>query len=258
MKRVTINHWSDLHIEERGGPNFNWTKRLVEFTLEETSPDAVTLITGDVVDDGEPAQYRAALEVLEPLARNRHVIVAPGNHDYRESGTFYSAGGQARWEDFRERLTKVAWGYPYTFDLDHGVRLHVLDSCAQVDDYTSMAKGKVGLAQRLELARSLDADRHNIVALHHHPWDTGFGLKLEDAEAVLATLSGRCAALLFGHKHQWSAWSGLYGIGRIYSSGKVTGVIRDPDLGPCVDFRQVTVGEDGRVDASRVRVPLQT
>ncbi|MEU2546217.1 metallophosphoesterase [Streptomyces roseolus] len=76
---IVIAHVSDIHIdaEERAGAR----TRAVLRHLEELPYDlAAVLVSGDIADHGEPAEYDAARALLT----GRHpLVVCPGNHDDR-------------------------------------------------------------------------------------------------------------------------------------------------------------------------------
>jgi 3',5'-cyclic AMP phosphodiesterase CpdA len=76
---------SDPHIVSRhetllGGIDTTAFLRdaIVQVNGLDPAPDLV-LITGDLVNDGTPAQYEHLVELLEPLAAPLHLL--PGNHD---------------------------------------------------------------------------------------------------------------------------------------------------------------------------------
>ncbi|WP_309054872.1 metallophosphoesterase [Streptomyces sp.] len=76
---IVIAHVSDVHIdeEERSAAR---TRAVLRY-LEELPYDlAAVLVTGDITDNGTPAEYAVARELL----RSRHpLLLCPGNHDDR-------------------------------------------------------------------------------------------------------------------------------------------------------------------------------
>lgn len=120
-------------------------------------PDVV-LLTGDLVDKGEPAEYTHLRELLAPL--RMPVFAISGNHDSREVlRTAFGDDGYLPADGFLQ----------YTIE-DYPVRLVALDT---------LIPGKGGgelCAERLVwLDRTLTAgrDRPTLVFMHHPPFATG-------------------------------------------------------------------------------------
>lgn len=219
---MKIVHLSDLHVSSRDSIEYLALDMIVHHVIQHHA-DAVVCITGDFVNDGRRAEFLAVEPLIRLLVeRCAHVILLPGNHDVEFMG---SAGRVERrpFEEFRQRLTQTGVGYPHASGLD-GVQLIALDSTAEASGVSDLARGRIGYAQRMRLARLLEAGTPHtrVVMLHHHPLDRGLGLELTDADELLATLAGRCDLLLFGHKHQSAIWRDVYGIGWLAASGKST------------------------------------
>lgn len=252
---ASLTHLSDLHIQRVGDDAYEHTKALGRHIIENTPKDEVVVITGDVVDHGTYEEYRAALGALAELESHRNVMVCPGNHDYRLLGTFYSEGAAARFRAFRRDLTGAEHGYPYVGGNNETFRVIMLDSCAATNDMTSMAMGEIGYHQREKLAKHLELDTKpfTVVALHHHPWDRGFGLQLQDSDEFLALLAERCDVLLFGHKHEWGAWSNVWGVHKLFASGKVTDLRTLEDGEEVLEYHRITFDDD-QIRHKRVKV----
>jgi 3',5'-cyclic AMP phosphodiesterase CpdA len=155
-------------------------------------PDLV-LCTGDLVQDGEAAEYRRLVELLEPLPMPYYVI--PGNHDHREALRAAFAGG----------------GYLPAQGLLH----YVVDAgplrLLALDTHVSGAPGGVvGAAQLAWLdARLAEAsERPTIVFMHHPPFRTGIaamdamGLTDAAAFAVVVQRHPQVERVLCGHLHR--------------------------------------------------------
>lgn len=244
----TLLHWSDLHIG-RGHTEKRRLRRLVLHTLDNYDPATTAIvITGDLTDDGTSEQYAAVLDELWPLRRGFLVEIQPGNHDFKLAGNYPMGDEVDAFWSFRHQLTGAtrSIGYPYVNQFG-GVQIIGLDSCTEALDVDMLARGKLGYAQLQQLAGYLEmgqrAGLHNVVCLHHHPFDRGIALDLVDSDELLATLSHRCDLLLFGHKHEWDAWSGLYGVGRMLAADKTTTSMRYREIDcETLRVRVVSVG----------------
>jgi Icc protein len=120
-------------------------------------PD-VTVVTGDLVDHGEPEEYEHLRALLAPLAMP--VFVIPGNHDaraplrdaFRMDG-YFSDGGDLR----------------YAID-DFPLRLVALDTQVTGKHYGSLATEQLDW---LDVTLAADRDRPTVVLMHHPPFATG-------------------------------------------------------------------------------------
>jgi len=117
-----------------------------------TAPD-VTVITGDLVEGGEPEEYAHLRALLSPL--RMPVLAIPGNHDAREPmrGAFGADGYLPR-QGFLSYVIE-----------DHPLRIVALDT---------LVPGEVGGALCAERLLWLDrvlaaTDRPTLVLMHHPP-----------------------------------------------------------------------------------------
>ena len=164
-------------------------------------PD-LALITGDLVNDGLPEQYRAAAELLAPL--EIPLRVTPGNHDDRDlmRATFGAAGYLPTTGDF---LHFVEDSFP--------LRLLCLDT---------LVPGRSGgeLCQRrldwLEQRLAEGGERPTIIAMHHPPFDTGI-LHMDRIKCASDVALGdivqsypNIQAVICGHVHRavFTRWRG--------------------------------------------------
>lgn len=154
---------------------------------------AVTLVTGDLVDTGDPAEYDHLRALLAPL--RMPVFVIPGNHDARAplrrafAGDGYLPSG--------DRLH-------YAID-DFAVRLVALDTLIPGDH-----RGALDGDQLAWLDRTLAAapERPTILFMHHPPFPTGiahmdrFGLQQADDLAAIVARHAQIERILCGHLHR--------------------------------------------------------
>ncbi|MFT4064007.1 phosphodiesterase [Paraburkholderia sp.] len=158
-------------------------------------PDAV-IMTGDLVDQGDPQQYAHLKTLLAPLQIPYFLMV--GNHDDRD----------ALRAAFPERAELHGGGEFVQYALDVGpLRLIALDSLIP-----GASGGMLCDARLAWLARQLDAARGKpvVVALHHPPFVSGIGhmdeIRLDQAASdQLAALIGahpNVERVICGHVHR--------------------------------------------------------
>jgi Icc protein len=117
-------------------------------------PDAL-LVSGDLTDNGDPAEYARLRELLAPLDLEPHVL--PGNHDLR-------------------RPMREAFGLPGAGDepvshvVDLGpLRLVCLDSTIPGAEGGALDEGRIGWLDR---ALETDREKPTVIAMHHPPLRT--------------------------------------------------------------------------------------
>jgi 3',5'-cyclic AMP phosphodiesterase CpdA len=155
-------------------------------------PD-VTIVTGDLVDHGEPEEYTHLRAILAPL--RMPVFVIPGNHDAREPmREAFTADGYLPRQGF---LNYVIEAYP--------LRIVALDT---------LASGETGGAlceERLQWADHILAgapDKPTLVLMHHPPFVTGigrmdqFGFDGRDAFAEIVLRHPQIERIACGHLHR--------------------------------------------------------
>ena len=196
---MLIAQLSDTHITAPGTLAYGrvdtagfLSRAVAEVEALRPRPDLVVL-TGDLVDKGQPEEYALLRALLEPLSMPFFAI--PGNHDAREAmREAFAADGYLPREGYLD----------YTIE-DWPLRILALDT---------LVPGEGGGALRGEqlawLADTLAAapGRPSVILLHHPPFRTGFaamdriGLA---GSAELATIVRPHAAierLLCGHLHR--------------------------------------------------------
>jgi 3',5'-cyclic-AMP phosphodiesterase len=158
------------------------------------APDVV-LITGDLTENGLPAEY-ANLTALLRQHLTMPVYVIPGNHDRRDN--------------FRRELAHLP---SVTFDPtyvqyavdDHEVRLVMLDTVVFAHGH-----GELRDEQLTWLDRTLAAapDKPTIVGMHHPPFVCGIAhmdrINLRNAEAFAAVIArhAQVRRIICGHHHR--------------------------------------------------------
>ena len=155
-------------------------------------PD-VTVLTGDLVDNGEPEEYEHLRSLLAPLAMP--VFVIPGNHDAR---------GPMR-QAFCDHSYLPADGFlQYAVD-DFPLRIVALDT---------LAAGTHGGTLCAERLRWLDAalasrpDHPTMIVMHHPPFTTGitymdnYGLDNVAGLAEIVARHPQVERIACGHLHR--------------------------------------------------------
>jgi 3',5'-cyclic-AMP phosphodiesterase len=155
-------------------------------------PDVV-VVTGDLVDHGEPAEYEHLRRLLAPL--QMPVFVIPGNHDAREPLR----------EAFRDGGYLPAEGYLQYSIEDYPLRLVALDTLIPGRHDGELCAERLGW---LDAALAAQPARPTAILMHHPPFATGitymdnFGL---GNAAGLAEIVGRhfqIERILCGHLHR--------------------------------------------------------
>ncbi|MDR6374254.1 phosphodiesterase [Paraburkholderia caledonica] len=193
---------SDLHIKRPGGLAYRrvdtaayLARCVAALNALVPRPDAV-IITGDLVDQGDPQQYEHLKTLLAPLELPYFLLV--GNHDDR-------AALRAVFPD-RAELHSGGEFVQYAFDVG-ALRVIALDSLEP-----GQSAGTLCDARLAWLETQLDAasGKPTIVALHHPPFACGIGhmdeLRLDPAaSARLAALIARypnVERVICGHVHR--------------------------------------------------------
>ncbi|NUY01653.1 phosphodiesterase [Paraburkholderia youngii] len=193
---------SDLHIKQPGALAYRrvdtapYLARCIDALNALTPrPDAV-LMTGDLVDQGDPEQYAHLKALLAPLEIPYFLMV--GNHDERN----------ALRAAFPEREELQSGGEFVQYAADVGpLRVIALDSLVPGSSAGMLCDTRLAwLAQQLDAARGTPV----VVALHHPPFACGIGhmdeIRLDPAASdKLAALIARypnVERVLCGHVHR--------------------------------------------------------
>lgn len=157
-------------------------------------PDAV-VATGDLVDDGLPAEYGLLREILQPLAAALPLYLMPGNHDDR-------AALRAAFPD--HPYLRQSEPYVQFVIEEHGLRLVALDSVVAGEGGGALCSAQLAWLDQVLAASA----RPTVVALHHAPFMTGIGhmddIGLANADALAALLQRhpQVERVIAGHLHR--------------------------------------------------------
>ena len=193
---------SDLHVKRPGALAYQrvdtgaaLVRCVAALNALDPRPDAV-IMTGDLVDQGDPEQYAHLKTLLAPLQIRYYLMV--GNHDER-------AALRDAFSD-REELRAGGEFVQYTVDIGP-LRLIALDSMVPGQSAGNLCDSRLAwLEAQLDAAQGKPV----IVALHHPPFECGIGHMDEirlDAQASqkLATLVARypnVERVICGHVHR--------------------------------------------------------
>jgi len=195
--RILLAQISDLHIGAEPG-HADPTRRVEQVVSAlaalDPAPDAV-VVSGDLAQLGEPAEYARVRDLLAPLAMPVHVL--PGNHDIREPlRDALLADVDTGPRDYLQYEARVK-----------GLRLLVCDSIIPAEDGGRLCSKRMGW---LEAALAADRKTPTIIAVHHPPLLTGIEEMDEigfepESRAQLAALLERAPNVLrviAGHVHR--------------------------------------------------------
>ena len=155
-------------------------------------PDVV-LLTGDLVDKGDPGEYAHLRSLLEPLAMP--VFVIPGNHDVRDPLRAAFAGG---------RYLPADGFIQYAIE-DYPLRLVALDTLVAGKHHGELCADRLAWLDRILAAAP---ERPTLVFMHHPPFATGiaymdkYGLEGADGLAAVIARHPQVERILCGHLHR--------------------------------------------------------
>ncbi|NMO51204.1 phosphodiesterase [Actinoplanes sp. TBRC 11911] len=250
---LLLAHASDIHIDsdersaERAGRVVRYLARLP------TPPDAL-LVTGDLADHGEPAEYEVVRALFDELPFP--VLFCPGNHDVREP--------------YRKALLRDDSGAVGPVDRAYeigGVLILMVDSSIPGRHDGLLSDDTLAwLDVRLAARPGMPA----LIAFHHPPVVLGMpfvdGIRQfeEQRLAALVERHPQIVALLCGHAHTPAATT-FAGRPLIVAPGVVstsmlpfeTDAIVDPSLPPMIAFHLIetpAAGAEGARLTSHFRV----
>jgi 3',5'-cyclic AMP phosphodiesterase CpdA len=159
-------------------------------------PD-ITIVTGDLVDHGEAAEYDHFRQLLAPFSMP--VFVIAGNHDSRGPlRQAFAADGYFPPEDFLHGFLH------YTVE-DYPLRLVALDTSIPGEHGGILCEERLNW---LDAALRAAPDRPTLVLMHHPPFPTGitymdgYGLKNADAFAEIVARHPQIERIACGHLHR--------------------------------------------------------
>lgn len=196
---MLIAQLSDLHVRPQGqlyqgvaDSNRMLGEAIQHLQQLDRRPDLV-LLTGDLVDEGQPAEYAAARALLAELAIP--YLVIPGNHDQRENL-------RAAFAD--HTYLPKAGPLHYCMD-DYPVRIVALDSTVPGLHHGDIAQDGLDW---LQATLAADTSKPTVVMLHHPPFvcgipymDTYRYLRPEPLARIISAF-GNVHLVLCGHVHR--------------------------------------------------------
>jgi Icc protein len=186
---VLLAQISDLHIDG-GEERTARAERVMGYLAALPRPVDAVLVTGDVADHGEAAEYQVARELLGGPAP---VLVCPGNHDRRAGFRRVLLGDQDGGEGPVNQLHHL-----------DGVTLALCDSTVPGQDGGYLDDETVGW---LDAALAAARGRPALVAMHHPPVPVGVPFiddirqAGEDRLADVVHRHDHVVAVLCGHAH---------------------------------------------------------
>ncbi len=155
-------------------------------------PD-ITIVTGDLVDHGEAAEYRHLRQLLAPLSMP--VFVIAGNHDARAPlRQAFGGGGYLPAEGYLQ----------YTIE-DYPLRIVALDTLVPGRHIGTLCAERLSW---LDAALAAAPDRPTLVVMHHPPFATGitymdgYGLDNIAALAEIIARHRQIERIACGHLHR--------------------------------------------------------
>jgi 3',5'-cyclic-AMP phosphodiesterase len=156
------------------------------------SPDIV-VITGDLVENGTPAEYVHLRALLAPL--RVPIFAIPGNHDAREPmrEAFIADGYLPR------------QGFLHYAVADYAVRILALDTLVPGEGGGALCRDRLGWIDRM---LSQSPDQPALVLMHHPPFPTGIrrmdqaGLNGSGEFAEIIRRHPQVERILCGHLHR--------------------------------------------------------
>lgn len=226
---MKLLHVSDLHFHQDQAKNAQVNARLGR--VKERYPEHHVLVTGDITDDGHPAQYANARAALQPFVGRVHIC--PGNHDFGATGMFYSADRARRFDsELSVPLGQAGCFYGANAPLvsvvngaDAQVMFIALDSNLETTNLFDFSCGEIGDLQLAALDAILAApanrDYVKVLFFHHHPFirkENDPFMALLDAPKLWRTVWGRVDVIAFGHKHVRQRWDNYGGAAAVLAS----------------------------------------
>jgi len=225
---LTIAQITDLHITNGSQPkdqarNEARLRTALQDIYDLKPAPAAILVTGDLVDRGQPDEYAALKEILAGSKIPIHFGV--GNHDSRPA--FRKA--------FPDTPVDENGFIQYAFMVDN-LRIVMCDTLEGKEHGGFCEKRAAWLARTLDEA----PDTPTVLALHHPPIASGIVWMDEPPDApwlvrLAAVLKGRTQirGMICGHMHR--AYNGLFA-GQVVSVSSATSIQLALDLRP-IDLR---------------------
>ena len=190
---------SDMHILTAGKLAYGVVdtaahfRKCIAHILDLPQQPDVVIMTGDLVDSGQPAQYALLREIIAPLPMP--VYLLPGNHDERQA--------------LRAAFPDHAYLNQFPPFIQYAIEEHELRIVA-VDTVIPGGDGGELCAQRLEwleLTLATAPKRPTLLLMHHPPFTSqiafmdGIGLAAEPLESIVRK-HPQIERVLCGHLHR--------------------------------------------------------
>lgn len=254
-------HISDLHIGKVCRKYERRARSLLEGIADQHSDEKpVTVLTGDIVENGKGSEYATAKDILGIL-KDFPLLTCPGNHEYGWNGFYLCKNSIQRYKTYIAKVSGSPFRDYSLFPTQHRIRDGDKDEHVQFIGLDSMqgefkyinwadydadedirawrgrrnkrADGEIGIPQLMNLATMIaqikgDPGTQNdkiVVYLHHHPITKIRGYKLRDKDALFSVIRNKVDAVLFGHMHHFRRFEdeqSEYSIPIIYESGMST------------------------------------
>ena len=160
---VLIAQISDLHITDVSGGHVDASaslRRTIEVLAALAPRPDVVIATGDLVDNGTDAEYRALFDILRGL--DLPLLLLPGNHDDAPLLRMHL--------HFHGHLRADEAGHLGTVVDGHEVRIVLVDTTDPTRHDGVMPEARVAWLDRVLAA---EPDRPTFVAMHHPAFRTG-------------------------------------------------------------------------------------
>lgn len=240
---IRIAHLSDIHF---GGENAAAVAGAAKVVAKGAFD--LTIVSGDLTQFGEVAEFRAAAAWLSALPGPR--LVCPGNHDSpylawwerftSPFGRFERLIGPARRQDFHAP----------------GLAVHGLNSARGVQPRANWSKGQVSAEQTRDALAALGRAPSGTlkIVVCHHPLSEMIGGPMTGRTwggeaAARAFAEGGVDLVLSGHIHAPFVWPYPFASGRCHAVG--AGTLSKRERGAPAGFNLI------EADAREVRVAAQ-
>ena len=196
---MLIAQLSDIHVRPSGelykglvDSNRMFLDAIEHLEQLDQRPDLV-MITGDLVDDGDPREYRTVVDLLQTLTIP--YLVLPGNHDRRD----------ALLHAFESHTYLPTTG-PLNYCIDtYPLRIVALDSCLRGKHEGALEPSSLDWLQSTLAA---DRTKPTLIVLHHPPFVSGIPyldtyrfIDHRPLEAIVSSCDN-IEAVLCGHVHR--------------------------------------------------------
>ncbi len=198
---MLICQLSDLHVRPLGvacnrvSETNMLTERACRVVANFSPRPDVVLITGDLTECGQPAEY-ANLAAILRRTLSLPIYIIPGNHDHRAN----LRAGMAH----LPYVTSHPHFVQYAVE-DYPVRLIMLDTVVPGGDHGALSEDQL---EWLDRTLAAQPSKPTLVAMHHPPFATGLPhmdeIALVDADRFRAVIARhtQVGRIICGHHHR--------------------------------------------------------